>query len=387
MLRYSKIYLLLLCLFLGPFVLRAQLPVLNKKTNTTTTIPLLPDTVAKENTVDTSATNKKKKSTIADFTADTLFLINGDKITGKIISFEQGRLKMDADGPGDISVKWHKILTIAGGNRIYKIEDLEGGIYYGHIDFSVDTGKIMISNMLQFDIDLASIAKIFPLEEEWYRGFKGSFGGGLSHTKASDVLTANADYNLYYVLSKWTFFNDFSFVSTSTNNETASLRIQTNLQALYSLPKKWVLSEVNAYNKNDELGINSRYTIGVQAGNNIVQTDWQKLSIFTGLNANSEKVTEEDNGALNLEWPLSVQHTIYKFIRPNLSTSTTLTYYGGITETGRQRWDISTNIQWEFINNFNLQLAFYYDYDNKVIEDKPSNTNYGTTISLILDLK
>jgi hypothetical protein len=379
---------LFLILFAYPFLIKGQQPNLIDYKPLADSVMLSGiDTVAIISDKDSLASSERSIEKKHEFTADTLFLKNGDKITGKIISLEQGRLKIDAQGPGVVSIKWYKISSIAGGNRLYKIENVDGGIYFGHIECSKDTGKITIANLLKFDISLENISKIFPIEEEWYRGFKGSFGGGLSYAKSTDVLTVNTEYNLYYVLSKWTFINNFSFVSTSTSNEAASLRIQTNLQALYSLPKKWVLSEMNSFNKNDQLGINSRYTFGVQAGNNIVQTEWQKLLALTGVNANFEKDNGQNNEDANLEWPVSIQHTIYKFFRPNLASTTAVTYYTGLTQKGRKRWDLNTDITWEFIKNFKLQLSFYYDYDNKRIEGKTSNSDFGTTLSILIDLK
>jgi hypothetical protein len=303
------------------------------------------------------------------------------------LSFEQGRIKIDAEGPGVVTVKWYKITTLAGGNRLYKIEDVNGNIYFGKIESSKDTGEIMISNIIKFDIKLENIARIYPIEEKWYRGIKGSFGGGLTYAKSTDVFTVNTEYNLYYELSKWTFVNNFSFVANSTEDKQTSVRIQSNLQALYSLPKKWVLSEINSFNKNDQLGISSRYTIGAKAGNKIVQTEWQRLLVLTGINGNLEKDNDRKTFDPNVEWPISLQHTIYKFFRPNISTSTSIIYYTGLTQPGRNRWDLSTDVTWEFIKNCKLQFAFYFDYDNKKIEGKTNNNDYGTTLSFLIDLK
>ncbi len=318
---------------------------------------------------------------------DTVFLKNGDKVTGKILSFEQGRLKIDGQGPGVVSIKWYKISSISGGNRIYKVDEINGTKHIGKIESAADTGKIHLTNEAQHDILIEDIIRIFPLEEEWYRGFKGTLGAGLNYAKSSDVLTINAEYNLYYVVKKWRFINDFSFISTSESNEKASLRTQVNLQAIYSLPNRWLLYEINSFNRNDELGVKSRFSFGGGGGNSLVQTEWQRLLILTGLIVNLEKDIETNSIFSNVEWPATLQHTIYKFARPQLSSSTSITSYVGITEKGRHRIDASVDLTWEFISNFNLQLSFYYNYDNKSIEGKNTKRDYGTVLSLLLDLK
>ncbi len=330
---------------------------------------------------------ERKKSKNKTYIPDTLFMKSGDMITGKIISFEQGRLKIDAQATGVASVKWYKIFSIKGGNRIFKVEDIHGITYIGRISFSPNEGEIHISSKNKYSVKLENVVRIFPLEVEWYRGIKGSLGAGLNYAKSSGVFTANANYNLYYVISKWRFINDFSYVSTSTKNEAASVRFQTNLQALYALPNKWVLSEINSFNRNDELGVKSRYSFNLGGGNNLVQTDWQRLLALTGIIVNLEKDIETNSFGSNLEWPFTLKHTIYKFIHPNLSSSTAISSYVGITEKGRYRADLSTDITWEFVKNFKLQLTFYYNYDNKNIVGKNTKKDYGTVISLLLDLK
>src|SRR5205085_2883524 len=137
-------------------------------------------------------------------------------------------------------------------NRIYKVEDVYSDTYIGRIGLSKE-GEILVYSKNQFKLKIADIVQIYPLETEWYKRFKGSLGAGMNYTKSSDVMTINTEYNLNYVISKWRFINDFSYISTSANNEDASLRIQINFQALYSLPGRWVLSEINSYSKNDEL--------------------------------------------------------------------------------------------------------------------------------------
>lgn len=336
---------------------------------------------------DSATETKSKHADIKINSPDTVFLKNGDKITGSIISFEQGRLKIDAQGPGMINIKWHKIITISGGVRIYKVEDQHGVRYIGYLKSSTDTGKITVIGEQRYELMIVDLLRIFPLEDKWYRGFKGSLGGGLSYTKSSDVLTANAEYNIYYVVSKWRFRNNFYFISTKTDAEVSSIRIETNFQALYALKHKWVLSEINSYNRNDELGVKSRISFGVGGGNNIVQSDRQRLLVLTGINQNSEKNIGSNNYKSNFEWPITIQHTVYSFMRPDLTSAIYLASFVSVTDKGRYRFDSNADITWEFIKNLKLKFTIYYNYDNNVVEGKTTEQDYGTVISLIVDLK
>jgi len=331
-------------------------------------------------------TPKVKKSTVKH-AADTVSLKNRERYTGRIISMEQGRIKIDAQGAGIVNIKWHNVLTISGGSRMYKVEDLQGEFYIGKIQASRDTGEIEVIGEQKYSIMLENVLRIYPLEEEWYRGFKGTLGGGFNYTKSSDVLNINFDYNIYYVVKKWNFINNLSYVETSTDETDRSVRLSVDLAALYSLPGRWVLTEINSFNRNDELGIISRISFGAGGGYNLVLTERQRLLALSGILQNTERNIESSTPISNFELPISLNHTVYSFLRPDLSSTTEISYYKGLTEEKRYRVDISTDITWEFIKWMKLKLSVYYDYDNKEVEGKESKEDYGTVLSLLVDLK
>jgi hypothetical protein len=337
--------------------------------------------------IDSVSNSSKVKKSGKFFLPDTLFLKTGDRITGKILSFEQGRVKIDAQAAGVLTIKWNQISTVGGGNRIFKIEDLYGEIYVGRISASADTGEVLILTKPLYGKKLNELIRIFPIESEWYRGFKGDLGGGVSYTKSSDILRINAEYNLYYVISKWRLINNFSYIETSDNNTDPTATINLDLEARYALHRKWILAEINSFNRNDELGIKARYSAGLGGGNSIIQTEKQRLLIMTGIIGNAEKAVESDSFTFNAEWPVSLEHTVYSFIRPNLSSTIKIISYTGISEQGRYRLDASADLSWEFIKNFKLQFSVYYNYDNKILAGKNSKEDFGTVLSLLLDLR
>jgi len=248
-------------------------------------------------------------------------------------------------------------------------------------------GQIILLSEPQQTIKLDEVLRIFPLEVKWWRGFKGDIGGGVNYTKSSEVLRITGESRLYYVNSRWRFVNDFSYMATSTESEDVSVRIQENLQEFYALPKKWVLYQSNSFNRNDELGIDAKVSFGLGIGNNLVLTERQRLLVFTGFLQNFEDNINTEKYFTNSEWPVTLQHTVYSFISPNLQSTTKLASYVGITDKGRYRFDATTDITWEIITNFKIQFSFYYNYDNKYIIGKNTKKDYGTELSFLLDLK
>ncbi|WP_325202764.1 DUF481 domain-containing protein [Flavobacterium sp.] len=374
-------------LLVFPLFLYAQIP---EKTKKDSIISVEHDTLPKnlEVEIDTTLSETEKKIRKEAFTPDILHLINGDRLTGKILSFQQGRLSFDAQGPGIVSVKWYKIFSIDGGSKIYKVESIYGEIFIGKITNSQIMGEIIVlTEPKKTKIKFEEILRIFPLEEKWYEGFKGDIGAGVSYTKSSEVLRISGESNLFYVISRWRFVNNFSYIATSTESSDYSVRIQENLQEFYSLYKKWVLYQANGFNRNDELGVDGKLSFGFGIGNNLIITERQRLLVFTGFLQNFEDTIESDKFIANSEWPVTLQHTVYSFLSPNLSSSLKMGSYVGITDKSRYRFDLSADLTWEIFNDFKIQFTFYYNYDNKNLIGKNTKEDHGTELSFLLELK
>ncbi|MEM0542943.1 DUF481 domain-containing protein [Flavobacterium sp. j3] len=385
MIKYIKVSILLI--LISPELLCAQkTDASNNHKNSNLTNRLIIDSISDEKPDESlQLISNLDKHEIE--TPDILYLTNGDKLSGKFISFEQGRMRFDAQGPGIIYVKWYKIKSIACGSKLYRVETTRGEIFKGRIIESSNSGEITVLSTPKQHLKFQNISRIYALESEWYRRFKGDLGGGVSYTKSSDVLRINAESNLYYVIPRWRFINTFSYISTSTGNTDFSERIQFSLEAFYALQKKWFVYEQSSFNRNDELGIDARFSFGIGAGNNLVLTEIQKLQVFTGILQNFEKNIQLNEFNSYLEWQATLHHTIYSFLKPNLTASTNLSSFVGITETSRYRFDATTDLTWEFVTNFKLQLSFYFNFDNKRIQGKNSEIDYGPILSFLLDLK
>ena len=64
---------------------------------------------------------------------DTIFFNNGSVVIGKIKKVKLGIVTFDPDDAPDITVQLRKLKTIAGGNRVYRIETALHNLYFGTI--------------------------------------------------------------------------------------------------------------------------------------------------------------------------------------------------------------------------------------------------------------
>lgn len=59
--------------------------------------------------------------------ADTVWMKNGDRLTGKITLFDGGKLLLKTDYGGDITLKWDKISTFESEQNLLVKQDAETG--------------------------------------------------------------------------------------------------------------------------------------------------------------------------------------------------------------------------------------------------------------------
>ena len=67
-------------------------------------------------------------------------LLNGDRVTGEIKYYKQGRLTVDTTHSSWINVKWNKIQSIES-SKLYDVETIDGVHHFGSLAPSDPPGK------------------------------------------------------------------------------------------------------------------------------------------------------------------------------------------------------------------------------------------------------
>ena len=85
-------------------------------------------------------------SAYSQVTNDTLFFNNGSVVIGKLKSAKLGVVTFDPSDANDITVQLRKLHTIAGGNRIFRLERVDHHVYFGRILTHAVNNTISIVN-------------------------------------------------------------------------------------------------------------------------------------------------------------------------------------------------------------------------------------------------
>ena len=116
--------------------------------------------------------------------ADTVWLKNGDRLSGKIRVFDGGKLLIQTDYGGSISIDWKQVKTLESDQELLVKQDAYSGEKAKSLKAS-DDGKVVLANGEPKTVELASIQQIMkpkPVVEDLV--WKGNVDVAMDYQRA-----------------------------------------------------------------------------------------------------------------------------------------------------------------------------------------------------------
>ena len=116
--------------------------------------------------------------------ADTVWLKNGDRLSGKIRVFDGGKLLIQTDYAGTISIDWKQVKTLESDQELLVKQDAYSGEKAKSLKAS-DDGKVVLANGEPKTVELASIQQIMkpkPVVEDLV--WKGNVDVAMDYQRA-----------------------------------------------------------------------------------------------------------------------------------------------------------------------------------------------------------
>ena len=134
--------------------------------------------------------------------------------------------------------------------------------------------------------------------------------------------------------------------------------------------------------RNDELGLDLRTSIGAGGGRILKQTNSQSLQLFGGLQVSREDVVGTDSSEDTVEALASLTWDWFRYDTPELDLSTNLQIIPNLTDTGRVRAEFDIKLKWEIVEDLFWQLSFYDSFDSDPVTADAEKNDYGINTSL-----
>ncbi len=314
---------------------------------------------------------------------DSLFLKNGNVITGEIKSLELGKLSFGTDDMGTLKVEWDKIKGMES-DTTFLITVSSGTVFYGSLDTSGIDGKdLVILYEDTFIINHMDIVMIQPKNKRILDNLDGYVNLGFSFLKANKHAQLTGDIEAIYRAQRASTELSSTLLYQNQSDTVNSRKESITLtHSRYSVGT-WFYGASVGYEKNTALNLYSRLQLIGFYGNYLIRTNFSQLSAYMGLAANNEVALSTRDATYNTEALTSLQFRTYRYDDPELDISTTVTYYQGLNDFQRSRVDISIKVRWEMLNNLYLTLSMYDNFDSKQPSSNGTrNNDYGLVSGL-----
>lgn len=314
---------------------------------------------------------------------DTIFFRNGSIIIGEIKMIRLGVVTFDPDDANDITVQLIKLKTISASGVIFRVETTADHVYYGRLIPSLKPGFVTIvqaRDTLQQEIEKISV--LYPFKDAFLERFSGNVGLGYTYTRSSNFGRINFDLSAKYVTRK----DEISFGATGiySMSDTTFTRDQedVNFKYNYYLGPTWFLTAFISYQRNLELGISRRYQQGAGVGNKFITTQHIYGWLRTGVAINQQQSTDGVKSGTLTELFGQVQFNFFRFTIPKISFDFSQSFFYSLSQKDRIRNSGQTNLSWEVISDFDLNLGFYNNYDSKPPASAASTFDFGIIFGL-----
>jgi hypothetical protein len=312
---------------------------------------------------------------------DTIYLKNGDRITGELKKLEYGLLTLKTDAMKTLSVEIEKINTLHS-SKYFEIRMSTGDRFFGHLlksDVFSTVKVVTVTDTLAKR--LWNIVLITPIKRTFIEKLDGSLDLGLSYTKASDVF----QYSLSTQVTHRTnyFATRFSLESILTDDGTkVSRNNNVGLNVTHFLQGKWFTRISTQGQQNTELNLQYRLQVGYGVGYDVARTNSVRLYVLGGLVANQEKTIELLNTSENLEALFSSQVKWFRYRHPKIDVTSGINLYPSISSFGRVRIEYNLSSKFEIIKDLYFNLQFYDYYDNEPSDGGNAKSDYGIITSI-----
>jgi hypothetical protein len=205
---------------------------------------------------------------------------------------------------------------------------------------------------------------------------------GYNFAKAGGVETGNFGVNMDWRSRVRIESLDFATTLSNSDTQAASRRTNLGLQHTRLFKNRWFGTGNVTLDQNDELGLELRTSLGVGVGRYFVQSNAMLLSLEGGLQVSRENQTAIEEDIDSLEATFTVVWDWFLFDDPELDWSTKIQIIPSLTESGRVRSELSTDLKWELIGDLKWGVSFYGSLDNQPKDTDGESSDYGVNTSL-----
>ncbi len=312
---------------------------------------------------------------------DVIVLSNGDRVTGEIKSYAAGRLTVDTSHSSWIKVKWSLIESITSDKQ-FDIETTDGVHHYGALAPSEPPGRLtIVSGPQTITVGFFDVFEIAPVYQTFWKRWEGSLDAGFNYTQSNDLIQLNFEFTGTYRMRESQLMVDLSAFFSRQNEVTAASRGSFGLLYDRFVGQYWVAEALIGLDRNVELGLDLRETVGIGGGRYLYRSNQAALIVLAGFTGNHEIPVEGDDTD-SVEAVVGGRYSYFMYDYPKIKFATNLGVYPSLTISGRVRVEFTASIKREIVSDFYVSLSIFDSYDSRDPTTLTAKNDWGPTVSI-----
>jgi len=312
---------------------------------------------------------------------DVIETTGGDRFTGEIKSYNEGRLLIAARDAGDVKVKWNRIVSIRS-DKIFDVEISDGTHLLGSLAPSEPPGRfVVVGESRSVTLEFSAVVRLEPIYQDFWRRLDGSVDLGFTFQQANSFRQFNVNGNSRYRTKKFQLATTLSAFIGEQQGATASQRGALNLGYTAFLKNRWFVGGIAGVERNLDLGLDWRYSIGAIAGRYLKQTNQSHLTILAGLVEIDETPVDGDSKA-STEALIGGEYSTFTYDFPEITLTSKLIVTPSLSQSGRVRIQADVGVRREIVADFFLSISLFDTYDSDPPTEGAHRNDWGSIVSV-----
>jgi hypothetical protein len=313
---------------------------------------------------------------------DTIYLKNGDRITGELKIFEYGILTLTTDAMLKVYIEFDKINTIYSA-KYFEMRTNSGVRHFGHLLKSNTPASLnIVTKTDTIPKPLWDIVQITPIKRSFFQKIDGTIDLGITYTKASDVFQYSLNLQATHRTVNYATRFNVSSILTDNGDGGVSRNNEVGVGLTRYLPNKWFARASTQGQQNTELDLDFRLQGGLGGGYDFVRTNAVRFYGMAGLVVNHEKTISSSVISDNIEALFAAQCKWFQYRHPKIDITTNLELYPSLTINGRVRFEYDISAKYEIVRDLFFNVQFYISSDSKPATGEISKSDWGVVTSI-----
>lgn len=316
---------------------------------------------------------------------DIIIFTNGDRLTGEIKSLKRGLLSFNTAATGTISIEWDKVSKVISDQYI-QVETSSGTRYFGQLKPADEVASIRVETQTgPQELDSSGVILMEPIEiGRTLDVLDIDLTLGYNFAKAGGVKQGTFGIDVDYRTRQRIFSVSASTTVNDSNDKEQSTRANLEFGYKRLLQDRWYVAGNLSFERNDELGLDLRRSLGINTGRFLIQSNSMLLDLAAGLQFSRESLIDVAEDTNSIEAVFGGRWDWFRYDSPELDWSTNLQIIPNLSDWGRVRANFDTSLRWEVVNDLKWGISFYSSFDNKAAEES-SQSDYGVNTNVSYD--